>query len=299
MNGNDTGSGNNPEVNAEGIFVDESYMKAHQKQLDIKNQRKMFQNQAFKFFEYCKSIAIVLLALGVFVFLILWGLSLFNEKEIQVVTPNITLPSIPQQPTSSSLYCEPEDDPRTTAPGSIHNGYAIADLEKIPSEPHLPEASENPEAPPAKYVPESSNIPESSKIPESPPDEASNDNEVMKGRGLKPVPTASPDVRPTIQEPKESNIEQTVVIFERVKNIKGEDIETGFEYEPPWSGGGRHGLGDVSDTWCYSEYWVDGLRTRIDYWSSFGVENQYVDRFSNRLTKEEFNTNKLLCENKK
>lgn len=292
MNGNDTGAGNNPEANAEGVFVDESYMKAHQKQLEIKNQRKLFQNQAFKFFEYCKSIAIVLLALGVFVFLILWGLSLFNEKEIQVVTPNITLPSIPQLPASTSHHCEPADQLQTAAPANIYNGEAIVNVDESPSESQASEASETPKAPTAE------DVSEASVTPEPPPEGTPENNEPAIDIG-QPALTAPPDIRSDILEPKESNIEQTVVIFERVKNKKGEDIETAFEYEPPWSGGGRHGLGDVSDTWCYSEYLIDGLRTRIDYWSSFGVENQYADKFSNGLTKEEFNTNKSLCENNK
>ena len=83
--------GNDSLRNAEGIFVDESYLRNHQRQLEIKNQRKIFQNQAFKFFEYSKTIGLLILALGVFIFLILWGLSLFNSKGIQFGASDVLL----------------------------------------------------------------------------------------------------------------------------------------------------------------------------------------------------------------
>ena len=64
----------NPQtLSDEGISTDDTYLRDHQRKQEINNQRKIFQNQVFKFFGLSKAIGLVLLAIGICIFLILWG----------------------------------------------------------------------------------------------------------------------------------------------------------------------------------------------------------------------------------
>jgi len=64
------------------IELDNSYIEAHKKKLDTLDQKKRFENQVYRVFGICKSIALVILALGVALFFILWGVSLLNKPEV-------------------------------------------------------------------------------------------------------------------------------------------------------------------------------------------------------------------------
>ena len=64
------------------VELDNSYIEVHKKKLDTLNQKKRFENQVYKVFGICKSIALVILALGVALFFILWGISLLNKPEV-------------------------------------------------------------------------------------------------------------------------------------------------------------------------------------------------------------------------
>jgi hypothetical protein len=64
------------------IELDNSYIEAHKKKLDTLDQKKRSENQVYRVFGICKSIALVILALGVALFFILWGISLLNKPEV-------------------------------------------------------------------------------------------------------------------------------------------------------------------------------------------------------------------------
>jgi len=64
------------------IELDNSYIEAHKKKLDTLDQKKRFENQVYRAFGICKAIALVILALGVALFFILWGISLLNKPEV-------------------------------------------------------------------------------------------------------------------------------------------------------------------------------------------------------------------------
>ena len=64
------------------IELDNSYIEAHKKKLDTLDQKKRFESQVYRVFGICKSIALVILALGVALFFILWGISLLNKPEV-------------------------------------------------------------------------------------------------------------------------------------------------------------------------------------------------------------------------
>ena len=308
MEENEAESGNNRDIGAEGVFVDESYMKAHQKKLDIKNQRKIFQNQAFKFFEYCKSIAIVLLALGVFIFLILWGLSLFNEKEIRFVTPSITLPNIPQLPASSNLHFEAADEPQAVASANTPNGKGSVNLEESPAEPQAPEVPEVAKVPGVLDVPEeptghTKNIgadtgKDRQRDHTKPQDISKKTDGALTGNEVASGNAEKGDVTPSIEAQENPEIKRNVVLFDIAKNSEGEDIQTGFEYKVPFVKGGPHGIGDYLTMFCYSEQDLDGVSVRINYWRR-GSETPYDDKLSHVITRETFNANKSLCETKK